>query len=205
MQPDENNENNMNTLNTPAEDEAPDRLSTSDSVVINNQSTGGEQSLAQEPVGQQSNPQKPFTPKKSNKGLIISFTILLILLIVGILVAVVMINSDKSDTPVSKQPDASEEVVEDEDDGEETEVVETRVSIDQVGTAEVENGTFSIKDQSGTTVVKDDVMNSITGVKLCETANDGVQVSIRCIVSTENGEGIYVYYPDDGALKYADQ
>ena len=192
MQPNENNDTNMNTLNSPADNGAPTGLSSVDNSANTNQ-----QPTTNQPMGQQSD-----DSKKTKRGLVIACLIISILLIIGIVVAAVMMNFNVQGPSGNEQPDTSDEVVEEED---EIEVGEPVVEIEQTGTAEVENGSFSIKDQSGAVIAEDDVMGDITGIKSCETVNSDVDTSIRCIVTTEEGEGIYVYYPEDKALKYADQ
>ena len=213
MQPDENKDNNMNTLNAPTEGGTPNGLSTADNLAGDNQQTSGEQPANEQPVVQRPvNEQlavqepmgQPIAPKKSKKGLIISCSVLLILLVVGIVVAVVMLYPNNQGTPGGEQTNAGNEVIEGDNDEEEVEPGEPKVDIEQTGTAEVENGTFSIKDQSGAVMVKDEEMTNITGVRACETIENDIQTAIRCVVSTEDGDGVYVYYPDENVLKFAE-
>lgn len=194
MQPNENNNANMNTLNSPSENGAPTGLSSTDNAAGANQQLSATQPMAQQPNN-----------KKTRKGLIIACLIILVLLVVGIVVAVVMMNPNKQGSSGGEQPDTSEIVYDDDEDEEEVEVGELEVEIEQTGTAEVENGVFAIKDENGTIIAEDSEMSDVTGIKSCETLEDDVQTSVRCIVSTEEGEGIFVYYPEDKALKFAEQ
>lgn len=179
MQP-TNQETNFNAGNAPLVTGVPQGTASPNPVVENNQA--------------------PSKPKNNKKLIIVLVCIFSVLIVCGIVVAVVFGQNKQDQDEQSTTQEATSEVLENatEDQG------ELVFDIEEAGTAEVEDGTFSLKDEAGQTIVEDDTMANTTGIVSCESVEGDVQASVNCEVTTETGTGVYVYYPEDGVLKFAD-
>lgn len=100
-------------------------------------------------------------------------------------------------------PGSTENTDNTDDNKDKQETGELEVEVEEIGTAEVEDGKFTIKDEKGKTIAEDEE-TEINGILSCETLEDDIRTSARCIVSTAEGEGIYVYYTDVKVLKFSE-
>ena len=145
-------------------------------------------------------PELAPTPAKSKKSktTTIILACVLVLLAVGAAVAVGVILFQPQ-----PNPDTAKDTDNSDDDSNKQETGESEMKVEEIGTAEVKDNKFTIKDESGKTIAADEE-TEINGIISCEKLEDDIRVSVRCVVSTAEGEGVYVYYTDDKILKFSE-